>query len=70
MVFKVTKFSDIANIIIPFFKKHPIPGVKSKDFNDFCLVAELIKNKEHLTEEGLNRIRKIKTGMNTGRKFS
>jgi hypothetical protein len=66
----VTKFSDIADIIIPFFKKHPIPGVKSKDFHDFCLVAELIKNKAHLTEDGLNQIRLIKAGMNTGRNFS
>jgi hypothetical protein len=28
-----------------------------------------MKNKAHLTEEGLNRIRLIKAGMNTGRKF-
>jgi len=70
MVFKVTKFSDITNIIIPFFKIHLIGGVKSKDFKDFCLVAELIENKAHITDEGLNNIRLIKAGMNTGRKFS
>ena len=69
LAFKVTKFSDITDIIIPFFNKYPLPGVKSKDFKDFCLVAELIKNKAHLTEEGLNKIRSIKTGMNTGRNF-
>jgi len=27
-----------------------------------------MQNKEHLTAEGLNKIRKIKAGMNTGRK--
>lgn len=69
IVFTVTKFSDIHEIIIPFFKKHPIPGAKSQDFNDFCLVVELIKNKAHLTEEGLDQIRHIKTRMNTGRRF-
>jgi hypothetical protein len=67
--FKVQKLSDITDRIIPFFKKYPIQGVKLKDFHDFCLVAELMKNKAHLTEEGLNRIRLIKAGMNTGRKF-
>jgi hypothetical protein len=28
-----------------------------------------MKNKAHLTEEGLNQIRRIKAGMNTGRKI-
>jgi hypothetical protein len=30
--------------------------------------ADLIKNKAHLTAEGLDQIRKIKAGMNKGRK--
>ena len=32
VVFKVTKLTDITDIIIPFFNKHPLYGVKSKDF--------------------------------------
>ena len=45
----------------------PIIGVKSKDFADWCEVAELIKNKAHLTAEDLKKIKKkIKVGMNTG----
>jgi hypothetical protein len=67
LTFTVSKFSDIAYIIIPFLKKHPLLGVKSKDFEDFCKGAELIKNKAHLTESGLEQLRKIKIGMNTGR---
>lgn len=69
IAFKVSKYSDLTEKIIPFFHKYPILGVKSKDFNDFCLVAELMKNKAHLFESGLNQIRQIKAGMNTGRKF-
>jgi len=34
--FKVIKFSDINNKIIPFFEKYPIQGVKSNDFKDYC----------------------------------
>jgi len=30
-------------------------------------VVELMKNKTHLTEKGLNQIRNIKVNMNTGR---
>ena len=67
--FVVIKFSDINDKIIPFFKKYSIQGVKFKDFNDFCKVAELIKEKRHLTKEGLEQISKIKAGMNQGREL-
>ena len=66
---KVTKFSDILEKVIPFFQKNLIQGVKNEDFLDFCKVAELIKNKVHLTEEGLKEIRLIKDGTNRGRKI-
>ena len=65
--YRVTKFDDIVNKIIPFFKKYPILGVKALDFADFCKAAELMKNKAHLTKDGLEKIRKIKAGMNRGR---
>ena len=67
--FKITKFNDLTNKVIPFFQKYPLQGVKSKDFKDFCKVAELMENKAHLTAEGLDQIRQTKAGMNTGRKF-
>ena len=62
--FKVTKFEDITEKIIPFFSKYPILGVKLKDFYVFCKVAEMMKGKLHLTEEGLKQIKKIKAEMN------
>lgn len=64
--FQVSKFSDIENVIA-FFEKYPILGEKAKDFSDFCIVAGLMKNKVHLTEEGVANILKIKEGMNRGR---
>jgi LAGLIDADG endonuclease len=60
---------DIENKIIPFFNLYPIFGVKRLDFEDFKTVAELIKNKEHLNAEGLNKIIKIVKGMNLNRKL-
>jgi len=42
--FSVLKFSDIESKIIPFFKKYPIVGIKSKYFfgaGGFCTVAVL-----------------------------
>lgn len=37
---------DIYSKIIPFFKKHPILGVKSQDFTDWVKAAEYIQNKD------------------------
>jgi hypothetical protein len=65
--FLVEKFSDLETKIIPFFVKYPILGVKAQDLKYFCRAAELMKEKKHLTQEGLDQIRKIKDGMNTGR---
>jgi len=66
--FNVSKLSDLTEKIIPFFDKYPIRGVKALDFADFKAVAELMLNKEHLTESGLKKIQKIKAGMNSLRK--
>jgi hypothetical protein len=63
--FQVTKFMDITDKIIPFFEKYPIIGVKLDNYNDFCKVAKLIRDKEHLTVEGLEKIRLLKSKMNT-----
>jgi N-acetylneuraminic acid mutarotase len=50
--FRVEKFEDINNKIIPFFVKYPIVGQKLLDFQDFCKVANLMNEKAHLTIEG------------------
>lgn len=69
----VTTLADIESIIIPFFQKYPLLSVKQLNYLDFCCccccckVAKIIKNKEHLTIEGLNKIKNIKQGMNNKR---
>ena len=68
VVFKVYKLIEINEKIIPFFNKYRIHGVKAKDFANWCKVATMLKDKKHLTLEGLEQIRNIKAGMNTGRK--
>lgn len=65
--FHVTKLTDITEKIIPFFSKYPVLGVKKENYEDFCKVADVMKEKAHLTEEGLEEIRKIKDGMNSHR---
>lgn len=65
--FVVYKFSDILNKIIPFFQNSPLQGIKWLDYQDFCKIANIMENKDHLTQEGLKKVRSLKSGMNTGR---
>lgn len=65
--FSVYRFLDNYEKIIPFFKKYIIFGVKSDNFKDWCKAAEIIKAKQHTTEEGLNQIISLKSGINKGR---
>lgn len=69
-VFKAGKFEDLNKKIIPFFNQFNLRGVKVLDFKDFCKIVKLMEAKAHLTREGLNEIRKIKSGMNSGRDHS
>lgn len=63
--FRVTKFKDIAETVVPFFDNYPILGSKLQDFLDFKCVVKLMASKSHLTPEGLNEIKKIKSRMNS-----
>lgn len=65
--FTVVNFSDISNVIIPLFNKYPILGIKSNDFNDWCKIHSLMSKGLHLTPEGIEAIKTIKSGMNTQR---
>jgi len=60
----VTVFSDINDKLIPFLNEYPLLGVKKDDYLDFAQIAELIKSKAHLTDEGLERIKLIQSNMN------
>jgi hypothetical protein len=65
---QITKYSDIINIIIPFFENNPILGMKSLDFEDFKKVSKIIETREYLTKPSMyNKIVKIKSGMNLAR---
>jgi hypothetical protein len=67
--FVVVKYQDIFDKIIPLFDKYPIKGIKALDYSDFKKVANIMLNKEHLTEQGLSRIQSIKSHMNLSRRI-
>jgi len=63
--FKVYSFEDISSKIIPFFLKCPLLGSKLLAFNGFCEAANIINEKGHLTQEGLDKLQNIKSRMGT-----
>ncbi len=63
----LSDFKVIYSKVIPFFKEYKIIGAKLEDFNDFCEAADIINKKLHLTKEGFDKIRVIKSRMNKAR---
>lgn len=63
--FRVFSINDL-NVIIEHFDKYPLITKKHADFILFKEGLELIKNKEHLTIEGFNKIISIRASMNKG----
>lgn len=66
-MYSVNSFNDIYYKIIPMFNKYKIEGEKLLDYKDFCIAAELINKKAHLTLNGLEQIKSIKSRMNKAR---
>jgi hypothetical protein len=67
-LFVVAKLSDLLGKIIPLFDQYKLQGAKRLDYLDFKRAAELLENKAHFTNEGLGELRKLRAGMNSGRK--
>lgn len=65
----IVSFTDITDKVIPFFNENGIIGIKLYDYLDWCKIHSLMLNGSHLTIEGINSIKEIKSGMNTGRDF-
>lgn len=53
-------------ILIEFFNKNTLYSKKNIDFYIYKLIIELIIRKEHLTQEGLQKIVALKSILNTG----
>lgn len=67
-VYEVTKQDDIQNVIIPFFWKYPLQGVKSESFMRFARIAEIAKGRQDtrkLNKDEVNEVWRLKLTMNT-----
>ena len=66
--FDVRKTDDLVKIVVPFFKKFTLLSNKQKVFIIFCKALEIVKNKEHLTVIGMEKILKLRDEIIVGRK--
>lgn len=65
--FEVGNRYDLLTVIIPFFKKFRLmTPSKRKDFELFCEAMELYKERKHLSQEGRETLRRIKSKMHVG----
>lgn len=64
--YRVDKLKDILEVIIPHFDKYPLVTQKLADYILFKEIASLMKNKEHLTLDGLYQILSYKASLNLG----
>lgn len=61
---KVSSLAEIDNYLIPFLKKYPLRAKKKYSFRLFLQAVDVFKRKEHLTLEGIEKLRVIRKNMN------
>ncbi len=65
VVFAVESIKDL-QVIVNHFDKYPLLTAKSIDFSIFKQCFEIIKDKNHLTSEGLSSLVALKSSLNWG----
>lgn len=67
--YEVNNFRSIVENVIPFFEKFGFLSSKKKnDFRVFKQIVELIKNNEHLTHNGIQKILSLRAKLNKNSK--
>ena len=63
MTFTVSRLSDLADTVIPFFEQHPL-RVKGRDFRTFAEIVRSMRRREHWSPEGFDRLVRSAYSMN------
>ncbi len=56
VAYRITKLSDILNIVIPHFSNYPLQSTKLISYYLFNAVAMIMKDNNHITLEGYKNI--------------
>ena len=67
MAYRVRSVEHLLKFIVPFFEKHELKTKKRLDFIKFRRVLLKMEQNVHLTKEGIEEIRELKSQMNRSR---
>jgi hypothetical protein len=62
--FDVSRRSELVEVIIPFFRRHPLHTAKQADFQKFAYCVDLMVENRHVVHDGLAEIVEIAQTMN------
>ena len=65
LCYRVRGQENLREKIIPFFEKHQLKTRKRVDFQKFRKVILMMEKGDHLSQDGLEKIRQIKATMNS-----
>src|SRR5436309_3381396 len=69
MKYQLSSYKDIDRVLIPFLEEYPLLTSKYLNYLDFKRAIEMLKNGEHLTREGIEKLKEMASKMNTNRSF-
>jgi hypothetical protein len=61
---KVSSLKEITGRLIPFLKRYPLRAKKKQSFDLFLEAIQVFETKEHLTVEGIEKLKQIRLRMN------
>ena len=67
LTYSVSSLSGLEAVIVPFFEAHELL-VKAADFASFASIVRAMRNREHLTARGFERIVRLAFSMNANGK--
>ena len=70
MAYRVRGIEHLLERIVPFFVRHPLKSKKRIDFERFRKILLLVQAREHLSDEGIDKIRDIAAQMNGGKRIA
>lgn len=62
--FQISPIKDLSDKLIPFLTRYPLRAKKRHSFLLFQKAVKIVLAKEHLTEEGILKLREIRSKMN------
>jgi hypothetical protein len=65
--YAVDSLRGLESAIVPFFEMHPLM-VKQSDFEAFAVIVRSMRQKEHLSSDGFERLVRLAYGMNANGK--